>query len=433
MTPLSVAARRTFASLELPNYRRYFAGMAVSQAGTWMQTVAQAWLVLDLSGSGTWLGVTLALQFLPVLLVGPYAGLLVDRASTRRVLVVTQSAMAGLALVLGVLTVTDVVTLPMVLALAAATGVATAFDSPARQAFVREMVPPDHVRNAVSLNAVLMNVARAVGPAVGGVLIATVGVGACFLVNAASFGVVIVAFLLMDAAALRPPRATAKAPGQLREGFSYVRRTPSLRVPLLMMTVIGALTYEFGVVLPVLARTTFDGGPQVLGWMSSAFGVGAILGGLWSAGRTSHGVAPLVRAAAAFGLAVLAAAVMPSLELTLAALAAAGATSVAFLSTGNSTLQLSADPRFRGRVMALWTVAFFGTTPLGGPVVGSVAEHLGARYGLLLGGLAALTAAGLGALALRPGAGTGSPAGDAAGRSMRCDGGHNGPVGADRR
>ena len=392
---------RTFASLDNANYRRFFLGQAVSLTGTWMQSVAQAWLVLELTHSATWLGLAVALQFLPVLFLGPYGGVLVDRVGKRRLLIATQMAAAAQALTLAALTMTGTVTLTWVLALSLGLGLINVLDNPGRQAFVREMVTNEQVRNAVSLNSVLVNVARAVGPAVAGVLIATVGVGPCFLVNAVSFVAVIFAYLLMDPAQLSVVEPVGRAPGQVREGLRYVRRTPQLLIPLLMMALVGTLTYEFQVVLPALATQTFDGGARSYGLITAAMGVGAVIGGLVSAGRRATGIAPMVLASATFGATDLLTAVSPTVGLAALSLVAVGAASVWFLSTGNATLQMVSAPEMRGRVMALWAVAFLGSTPIGGPIVGWVAEHAGPRWALALGAVAALIAAAMGAAVLR--------------------------------
>ena len=401
MTDPDGAVRRTFAALRIPNFRRYFAGQAVSLAGTWMQSVAQGWLVLTLTGSGAALGLVVALQTLPVLLLGPYAGVVIDRVDKRRLIIAVQAVMATLAMVLGLLTVTGAVKLWMVFVLAGVLGLATTFDNPARQAFVSEMVDSHDLRNAVTLNSVLVNAARAVGPAVAGILIATVGTGICFLANAASYLAAIAAFATMDAAGLHPSKPSARRPGQLRAGLSYVRHSPALAVPLFMMGVVGMLAYEFQVVLPVVARTTFHGGAPAYGLLTAAMGLGAVVGGLAVAGRGRTGLGPLVRAAAAFGLVILLAAAAPSLGWEMAALTLVGAASVQFLSLGNATLQLSAAPEMRGRVMALWSVAFLGSTPIGGPIAGAVADTFGGRAGLVLGGVACLVAAAGGGLVLR--------------------------------
>jgi MFS family permease len=263
------------------------------------------------------------------------------------------------------------------------------------------MVGPDDLRNAVSLNSVLVNVARAVGPAIAGIVIATGGLGVCFLLNAVSFVAVVTSLARLDVSALAPSVPAPRAPGQLREGLAYVRRTPALAVPLLMMALVGCLAYEFQVVLPVVASETFAGDARTYGFLTAAMGVGAVVGGLFVAARGRTGLWSLVGTSAAFGVAMLAAALAPTLAVALAAMALVGATSVAFLSTGNSTLQLASAPHMRGRVMALWAVAFLGSTPIGGPIAGVVSQHLGGRAGLALGAVACLVAAGMGALVAR--------------------------------
>jgi MFS family permease len=303
--------------------------------------------------------------------------------------------------VLGGLTLTGVVSLWQVYVLAFLLGVNNCFENPARQSFVLEMVGKAHLRNAVSLNSVMVNVARAVGPAVAGLLIAAGGTGICFLVNAASFVAVVFSLLVLDRSRLRPSPPAVRAPGQLREGLGYVRRTPELAVPLLMMALVGCLAYEFQVVLPVVAKETFGGGAQAYGLMSGAMGVGAVVGGLYVAARGRTGIRAMTTSALAFAVVLLFAALAPSLAVELAALALVGGVSVGFLSKGNSTLQLSADPSMRGRVMALWAVAFLGSTPIGGPIAGAVSEHFGGRAGLGLAAGACLVAAAAGALVLR--------------------------------
>ncbi len=401
MTSVAGASRQTFASLANLNFRRYFAGQAVSLIGTWMQTVAQSWLVLQLTGSGTALGLVIALQTLPVLLLGPYGGVVADRVDKRRLMIALQSMMGLLALVLGLLTVSGQVRLWQVYLLAVLLGLNNCFENPARQAFVLEMVGPAHLRNAVSLNSVLVNAARAIGPAVAGLIIATGGTGVCFLINAASFVAVVFSLTTLNTAELQPAPPASRGRGQLREGLRYVRRTPELAVPLAMMGLIGCLAYEFSVTLPVVAKQTFGGGAQVYGFMTAAMGLGAVVGGLWVAARGRVGIRALVRSAAVFGAVIAAAALAPTLPLELLALTLVGAASVGFLAKGNSSLQLAASPGMRGRVMALWAVAFLGSTPIGGPIAGAVSEQFGGRAGLALGAAACLLAAALGGLVLR--------------------------------
>lgn len=387
---------RVFAALGVRNFRIYFAGQAISLAGTWMQAVAQSWLVLQLTHSGTMLGLVVAAQFLPVLVLAPYGGLIADRVSKRRLLVTTQSAMASLALALGLLTVTHAVRLWMVFLIALLLGTVNAADNPGRQSFVPEMVGRERLQNAVSLNSVMVNASRAAGPAVAGILIAAAGTGVCFLANSASYAAVLVALARIRTADLRRAPPVSREPGQIRQGLRYVRRTRGLLLPLLMMALVGTLAYEFQVVLPLLARVSLHGNAATYGFLTSAMGAGAVIGGLAVATASSSGLGRLTLAAAAFGAAIFAAALVPSLPAELVALGFVGAGSIAFLATGNTTLQLTSDPRFRGRVMALWSVTFLGSTPVGGPLIGLVAEYVSPRFALGVGGAACLAAVGIG-------------------------------------
>jgi hypothetical protein len=366
-----------------------------------MQTAAQAWLVLTLSDSAAVLGLVVALQALPVLLLAPYGGVIADRVDKRRLMIILQSMMGLQALALGLLTITGSVRLWEIGVLAVMLGVNNAFETPARQAFVLEMVGGDVLRNAVSLGSVQVNVARAVGPAVAGVLIATVGVGTCFLINAASFAAVVLSLVTMDLAALLPSPPARRAAGQLREGVRYAVSVPEIAVPLAMMAMIGTLAYEFQVSLPVMARHTLHSGAEGYGFMTAAMGAGAICGGLVVAARGRTGLRPLTIAATAFAAMMVAAALAPDMAIELAALALVGAASVSFMSIGNSTIQLSSHPMMRGRMLALWFVALQGSTPIGGPAVGAIIALAGARTGLGAGALACLAAAAVAVAAQR--------------------------------
>jgi MFS family permease len=401
MTRVMRAGRVTFAALAVPNYRRYYSGQSISLIGTWMQMTAQSWLVYTLTHSGTMLGVIIALQTLPVLVLGPYGGVVADRVDKRRLMIALQSAMGVQALILGVLTVAGAIHVWEIGILAALLGFNNAFENPARQSFMMELVGAEHLRNAVSLNSVLVNVARSIGPAVAGILIATVGDGVCFLINAASFIPVVWTLTSMDTTKLAPVTPAPRARGQLREGLRYIRSTPALATPLVMMAIAGCLTYEFQVSLPVMADRGLRAGATGFGLMTAALGVGAVLGGLLIAARGKTGLRPLVLSALAFGTALAFATVAPNLALELVALGVAGAGSIAFMSMGNSTLQLNAAPEMRGRVMSLWFVAFQGSTPIGAPLVGLTMTGIGPRAGLGLGALVALLVAAGGALALR--------------------------------
>ena len=399
MSRAFAVARKTFSALSIPNFRRFFLGQSVSLVGTWMQSVAQSWLVFRLTHSPTDLGLVVALQTLPILLLGPYGGVIADRVDKRKLMIVLQSAMGLQALALGLLTVTHEVVFWQICLLAVILGLNNTFENPARQSFVLEMVGGGKVRNAVSLNSTMVNGARAVGPAVAGIIIATAGLGVCFLLNAASFVAVVYSLISMDLATLMPSEPTRRAKGQMREGFRYVAREPRLAVPLVMCAIVGMLTYEFQVSLPVIASQTFHGGAATYGFLTAAIGLGAVGGGLVTANRGKTGLWPLTLAGAGFGLVVLLAAFSPVLGLELVALAIVGWASVTFLATGNSTLQLEAAPSMRGRVMSLWSVAFMGSTPIGGPVIGWIIAATSARVGLGVGGLAALLAAGIGFVA----------------------------------
>jgi MFS family permease len=391
----------TFAALANRNFRKFFYGQAVSMIGTWMQSVAQSWLVFELTHSGTALGWAIALQTIPVLFGAPYAGLIADRLDKRKILIGTQSVMGVLALILGLLAVTHSAQLWVVFLLAFLLGCANAVDNPTRQSFVLEMVGPKDLRNAVTLNAVLVNGARAVGPAVAGTLIATAGVGICFLINAGTFVAVLFALSTLDVSKLQPSPPATRSKGQLREGLAYVRHTSSLLVPLGMMALVGMLAYEFQVVLPVVASHSYGGGAQAYGFLTAGMGVGAVIGGLGVARRGYSGTVPLIVASTVFGVVILLAAAAPNLVVACIAMLLVGAGSVGFLAIGNSTLQLAASPQMRGRVMALWAVAFLGSTPIGGPIAGYVSEHFGGRAGLVMGGVACLVAAGGGWLVNR--------------------------------
>jgi MFS family permease len=366
-----------------------------------MQMIAQSFLVFQLTGSGTQVGFIVALQTLPVMLLGPYGGVVADRVDKRRLMIVLQSAMGVQALALGLLAITHVITMWEIGVLAAILGLNNTFENPARQTFILEMVGPTDLRNAVTLNSVMVNVARAVGPAAAGLIIEAGGLGICFLLNAASFVAVVGSLVRMNVAALAPSPPQQRARGQLREGLRYVRGEVGLAVPLLMMAIVGCLAYEFQVTLPVVAARAFHGGSRTYGFMTAAMGVGAVVGGLYTAGRGRTGLLSLVRSSVVFAVVIAAAAVAPTLPLEIIALAAVGAASVSFLSKGNSTLQLAAAPHMRGRVMALWAVAFLGSTPIGGPVAGYVAQHAGARWGLALGAFACAVAAVIGMSVLR--------------------------------
>jgi len=393
VTALTGAVHRTFSSLRIRNFRIYFIAQLISVSGTWMQSVAQAWLVLHLTGSGVDLGIVVGLQFLPMLLFGPVGGLVADRVDKRRLLFVTQSAGALLALVLGSLVVSHVVVLWQVYLMATLLGVVNLFDNPARQTFMIEMVGRDDLPNAVSLNSVIMNSSRVIGPAIGGVIITLFGLGICFFVNAASYVAVLIGLAMMRVRDLHPTQRVAGARGQIREGFRYVWSTPLLRNTLLAVALIGIFAYNFTVTLALLAKETFHGGAGSYSLLTSCMGAGAVIGGLLVAHRARPTPRLLQVLALVFGALLGAVAVAPSLLVASLLIVAMGAASVGFVATANATLQLNSEPGMRGRVMALYAMAFLGTTPIGAPLVGFIAQRTSPRGALLAGSLATVAAA----------------------------------------
>jgi MFS family permease len=381
-----------FAALAVPNFRRYVSGQSLSLIGTWVETVAQALLVLKLTHSGTILGLTTAARYAPILLLSPYAGLLVDRYSKRHVLLATQLGLGLVSAALGVAVLAGDIRLWQVVVLAVLFGILSAVDNPARQAFTQEVVGHDLVRNAVTLNSTSVNVARVIGPAIAAVLVGTVGIGWCFVVNAASFGFVIVSLLSLDTRRLYPVPPVPRGRGQLRAGLRYAAGVPAIIRPLLMMALVGTFTFEFEVSLPLLAETTFHGTSTTYSWLIGALGAGAVAGGLYAARSARTGVARLIWAALGYAITVGLLAVAPTLATAIAACVLVGVASVIFLTTGNATIQLASDPEYRGRVTALWSMALVGSTPIGSPVIGALSDVASPRYALGLGAAACLAA-----------------------------------------
>jgi MFS family permease len=377
-------------SLRQRNYRLFFFGQLVSVAGTWMQSVAQSFVVLDLTHSGTQLGLTSAARFLPMFLFGPVGGVFADRMDRQRVLYLTQTLSGLLAAVFAVTVATHSIRLWIVYLLALALGFVNVFDNPARQSFISELVSPGDLPNAVTLNSVAMNMARVFGAALGGVIAAAIGLALCFTCNALSFGAVLVSLAAMRTSELFPAKRIARRKRQVRQGLRYVRTTPELLIPLVMVAVIGTLAWEFQVTLPLMASQVFHGGAASYGVMASVMGGGAVVGGLISAARGRPRPRALCLAAIGWSIAILAAAVAPTLALELAALVFVGYGSITFNSLAKTTLQLAARPEMRGRVMALWALAWLGSTPVGGPVVGWTGQVIGARWALVIGGVATL-------------------------------------------
>src|ERR1700729_3095389 len=386
-------AADTFAALAVPNFRRYVSGQSLSLIGTWVETVAQALLVLRLTHSGTILGLTTAARYAPILVLSPYAGLLVDRFPKRRVLLGTQAGLGLVSAALGAAVLAGDIRLWQVVVLALLFGIFSAVDNPARQAFVQEVVGHDQVRNAVTLNSTTVNVARVIGPTIAAVLVSTVGIGWGFVVNAASFGFVIAPLPSLDGRRLPPVPPVPRGHGQLRAGLRYAAGVPAIIRPLLMMALVGTFTFEFEVSLPLLAETTFHGNGTTYSWLLGGLGAGAVVGGLYAARSARTGVARLSWAALGYAITVGLVAAAPTLTTAIAACAAAGVASVIFLTTGNATIQLASDPAYRGRVTALWSMALVGSTPIGSPVIGALSDVASPRYALGLGAAACLAAA----------------------------------------
>jgi MFS family permease len=384
----------TFRSLRVRNYRLFFLGQAVSVSGTWVQVVAQGWLVLEIShDSAVAVGVITALQQVPVLLFGAWGGVLADRWDKRRTLIVTQLVAAAASFALAALVFTDTATLPGVAIIVIITGLATVVDLPTRQIFVNEMVGDEDLINAVGLNSALFNATRIVGPAIAGALLVTVGSGWCFLVNGVSFLAVIAGMLAMRTDELRPAPLVARAKGQIREGLRYIAGHPELRANLVLMAITGTLAVNFPVVLPVLAKETFHGDAGTYSLMTAAMGAGALVGALVVAGRKTIDERLLLLAAVGFGIGLCVSAAAPTLGFLVPLLIATGVFNIMMFATSNTLLQLLAAPEMRGRVLAVRIMTILGTTPVGAPIAGFVCARWGARWGLGIGGVATLVAA----------------------------------------
>ncbi|MCO5968619.1 MFS transporter [Actinoallomurus soli] len=382
-----------FRSLRNRNYRLFASGQVVSNTGTWMQRVAQDWLVLDLThGSGAALGITTGLQFLPLLLFGLYGGVLADRYRKRRVLMVTQAVMGTLALGLGILAVTGTAQVWHVYALAFGLGLATVVDNPTRQTFAVEMVGPADLSNAIALNSAIFNMARILGPAVAGVLIAAIGTGPVFLVNAGSFGAVLLGLYLMREEELHLKAPVPRAKGQLREGLRYVRQRRDLVMVLLMVLFVAAFGMNFQMTTALMSRQVFHSGASSFGLASTALAVGALSGSLLAARRRNLRMRLLFAAATAFAVLEIATGLMPDYISFLVLLVPTGMALLTFNTAANAVMQLSVPAEMRGRVMGLYMLVFAGSSPIGSPLIGWLAEVFGARSSLIIGGVVSLVA-----------------------------------------
>jgi MFS family permease len=379
----------TFRSLKVRNYRLFASGQVVSLTGTWAQRVAQDWLVLIVShNSGTALGITTALQFLPMLLFGLYGGVLADRYDKRRLLVGAQATMGVLALALGLLVLSDRVELWHVYALAFGLGLCGVIDIPTRQSFVSELVGPEELPNAVGLNSATFNSARIVGPAVAGLAISGVGTGWVFIGNAVSYAAVLIGLLMMRTSELFVTERQPRSGGQLAEGLRYVRSRPRMYVPILLVFMVGTFGLNFQITLSLIAKETFHADAGSFGLLTSALAVGSLMGALATARRTGlPRIRTMLVAALAFGVLEVGCGFAPSFWSLALLLVPTGAAVLTFTTTANAIVQLGAEPQVRGRVMAVYLVVFIGGTPVGAPLLGVLAEHAGPRSSLWLGGL----------------------------------------------
>jgi MFS family permease len=395
-----------FGALRVRNFRLYVSANLVSQIGTWMQRIGQDWLVLQLSGSsGVALGITTALQFGPTLLFSFYGGVLADRHDKRRVLILTQGVMGVLALALGLLVTTDGIALWHVYVFAAALGVVSSLDTPARQSFVSEMVGPEYLANAVSLNSTAFNAARLIGPAVAGALIAASGgsTAPAFLVNAASFAFTIASLLGMRAGELRPSTPVARARGQLRAALVYTRRHQDLQLAMLLAFLIGTFGFNSQITIALMAREVFGLGAGAFGLLSTCYAIGSLSGALLSTRRSTRPLQRfLILSAAVFGVLLVVTGLMRDYTAFAVLLVPTGAAALIFSVACNSFVQLGVEPQMRGRILALYFMAFMGGTPVGAPVIGWVSERFGAPWGLIGGGLVCIVGAvGAGAVLAR--------------------------------
>ncbi len=382
----------TFAALHERNYRLYFSGSVVSNTGTWMQRIAQDWLVLELTNSPFAVGITMALQFLPLMLLGLYGGVAADRYPKRRLLIATQTAMGLLAAGLALVTLLGVVTVWHVYAVALLLGLVTVIDNPARQIFVNEMVPPALVRNAVSLNSGSFQIARLIGPAVAGVMIAAVGSGWAFAINAASFAATIGALLGMNPALLQTvPRAT-REPGQIREGLRYVWARPHIKWLIALVFFIGTFGFNFAIVLSAYAKITFDSTADLYGWLNTALAIGSLTGALLAARRATVRLGFLFGTAALFGASMIVLGLIGWIPVFMVLLVPSGMLAIAFNAMANATVQLATDAAVRGRVMSLFMLVLAGGTPIGAPLIGAVTDVWGAPVAMIVSGAICLAA-----------------------------------------
>jgi MFS family permease len=382
----------TFRAFKVRNFRLYASGAIISNIGTWMQRVAQDWLVLELTHSGTALGIVTGLQFLPALLISPYAGLIADRFAKRRVLTMTQLAMGTVALVLGTLTVTGVVETWQVYVLAFVFGLGTAFDAPTRQSFVVEMVGKDELSNAVGLNSASFNAARLIGPGLAGLLIHWIGTGPVIILNGISYAAVILSLYLMRPDELYSPKLAGREKGMIRDGMRYLWRRPDLMMVLTAVFFAGTFGLNFQMTAALMATQAFHKGAGEYGILGSILAIGSLAGALLAARRVRTRARLVIGAGLAFGVMVLVSGLMPTYLSYALVLPLVGFTALTMLTSANATMQLGIEPTMRGRVMALYMTVLMGGTPIGSPFIGWVGQTFGARWSLIVGG--ALTVLG---------------------------------------
>ena len=376
------------------NFRLFCAGQVISNTGTWMQRVAQDWLILDLThGSGTAVGITTGLQFLPLLLFSLWGGMIADRYPKRNVLFVTQASMGVLALALGALAVTGVVQPWHVYLLAFGLGLATVVDNPTRQSFAIEMVGKDDLTNAIALNSAVFNLARITGPAAAGLVISLVGTPTAFFLNAASYGAVLIGLKMMRPAELRPAERVERAKGQLREGLAYVKSRPDLLMTLVLIFFVATFGMNFGVTTALMSKVVYHTGAGAFGIASSVFALGALLGALYAAQRKKSGMRLLVVTALAFSLLEVASGFMPTYWLFLILLVPTGMTVISLSTAANASIQLGTPAEMRGRVMGIYMLVFLGGAPLGAPLTGWLAQEIGTRLAMASGGIVSVAAA----------------------------------------
>ncbi|MEW9520680.1 MFS transporter [Streptomyces tubercidicus] len=391
--PAATPRKGTFSSLRIRNYRLFATGQMVSNTGTWMQRIAQDWLVLSLTGSSTAVGITTALQFLPMLLFGLYGGVIADRFAKRKLLLFTQSAMGVTGLALAALTLSGQVQVWHVYLVAFVLGLVTVLDNPARQAFVSEMVGQDELRNAVSLNSANFQSARLIGPAVAGVLITAFGSGWAFLLNGLSFIAPLTGLLLMRTAELHKVDRVPRSKGQLREGLRYVSGRPDLIWPIVLVGFIGTFGFNFPIWLTAFVHHVYHQGAGTYSLFNGLMAAGSLIGALLAARRASSRLRLVVGAAMLFGVLEIAAALAPSFWIFAMLLVLIGTVGLTINVTANSSIQMATDPAMRGRVMSLFMMVFVGGTPLGAPLVGWITDTFGPRIGFMAGGAVSLAAA----------------------------------------